>query len=312
MVRPAYPPGSGRVTLVMVSYRSGPWLFQAIDRALGQPAVAQLVVVNNGNPPELERELRRRVARDPRIQLIEGQGNIGFAAACNRGVERATGELLLLLNPDCLLPPGGVAALLKESAEWPQPWLLGCRLVYPDGREQAGARRREPTPRRMLVEGLGLYRLAPEASWLERVNQHEEPLPARTVEVEVSSGACLLLPRADYQALGGMDEGYFLHVEDIDLCLRLRQAGGRVYFTPRVVAEHRKGASRASTAWVEWHKTRGLWRFLWDYRRRFRQPVASVAAAGGLLLRLLALVLGSVWSPRSRGSDAASGGAGQP
>jgi len=83
----------------------------------------------------------------------------------------------------------------------------------------------------------------------------------------VVSGACMLLPLAPYRRLGGMDEGYFLHLEDVDFCLRFGAAGGGVYFCPRPAVTHLKSTSDASPLRVEWHKTRGFLRY---FHRHFR------------------------------------------
>ena len=294
--RPSAPDGTCAptarcVSVVMVSFYTGAPLTAAIDSVLADPQVAQLILVNNGNPSETGAALSALAARDPRVVLVEGQGNVGFSRGCNLGAAAATGEYQLLLNPDCILPAGALGGLLEAGSSLPGPWVVGPRLIFPDGAEQAGARRREPSPRRILVEGLGLYRLFPR---LQRINMHDDPLPATITPVDVISGACMLMPRADFQRIGGMDEGYFLHVEDIDFCVRFRQAGGQAHFVPRVEVVHRKGSSRTGRLRVEWHKTTGFFRYLRQFRRRYRQPGTELVARLALLLRFAAVVLRSL------------------
>lgn len=252
------------VSIVMVSYHTGPVLFEAIDDSLAQPELHELIVVDNGNPEPVLAEIGRRAEADPRLILISGHGNIGFAAGCNRGARRATGTYLFLLNPDCRLPQDALRALLAESTRLSRPWLLGGRLLNSDGSEQRGARREMLTPRSALAEVCCLDRLMPNR--FTRVNLNETPVPDRTVAVPVISGACMMLPVEDYWRVGGMDEGYFLHVEDIDFCLRFRAAGGTIAFVPQVSILHYKGTSRASPLMVEWHKTRGFIRY---FRKNF-------------------------------------------
>jgi GT2 family glycosyltransferase len=157
--------------------------------------------------------------------------------------------------------------------------MLGPRLLNPDGSEQAGDRRRVLTPWLALVEALGLYRLP----GVQRFNLHREPLPQHTLAVPVISGACMLLPQPDYWALGGMDEGFFLHVEDIDFCVRFAAGGGTVYFCPGVSVAHAKGTSEASALTVEWHKTRGFFRY---FRKHFsgRYPPGVVPLVNAAIL----------------------------
>lgn len=271
------------VSVVMVSYWTGPVLHAAIEAVLAreQYGVVELILVDNGNPPEVVAELIRRAREEPRLTLVRGRGNVGFARGCNIGARRARGRSLLFLNPDCRLGPGAVPALLTEAALLGSDWLLGCRVRNPDGSDQRAARRALLTPRTALVEVFRLDRLLP---WLfrdHRLNQHDRPLPHGTTRVDAVSGACMLLPAATFHAVGGMDEGYFLHVDDLDLFLRLHRAGVPVYFAPHVEAVHHAGSSRANPLWVEWHKTRGFLRY---FRVHFGSlawlPVLGLLGAG--------------------------------
>ena len=276
------PPVEG-VSVVMVSYRTGDVLFAAIDAVLArdQEGVAELILIDNGNPPEVVAELVRRAEAEPRFTLVGGQGNIGFAQGCNLGARHARSRHLLLLNPDCRLGPGAVPALLAEAAALGDDWMLGCRVLDPDGNDQRGSRRALLTPRTALVETFRLDRLAPRLFRHHRLNHHDHPLPRGTARVPAVSGACMMLPAATFRTVGGMDEGYFLHVDDLDLCLRLHRAGIPVYFAPHVEAVHHAGSSRASPLRVEWHKTRGFLRY---FRVHFRTS---------LLFSLLGLLIGA-------------------
>jgi GT2 family glycosyltransferase len=251
------------VCVVMVSYFTGELLFGAIDAVLREEVVARLVVVDNGNPAGVRERLQQVTENNRRLELISGQGNVGFARGCNLGAKRAREGLLLLLNPDCVPGGGEIASLVRAAKGFEGDWLVGPRLMDDDGREQAGSRRNTLSPTTLVVEGSGTYRLLPR--W-RRFNLHQEPLPEATCEVEVISGACMLMPRESYNRLGGMDEGYFLHVEDIDFCLRFRQAGGRIRFCPQVELVHRKGSSEAPSRLVERHKMEGFLRY---FRRHF-------------------------------------------
>lgn len=274
------------VSTIMVSYHTGSVLLEAIECVLAQAGLHELILVDNGNPEGIRRELERRVRRDPRLIVISGHGNIGFAAACNLGARRAGGSHLLFLNPDCRLPPDALRLLLAEGARLSGPWMLGCRLVNSDGSEQRGARREMLTPRSALAEVLRLDRLMP--GHFGRVNLNDLPVPEHAMAVPVISGACMLLPAADYWRIGGMDEGYFLHVEDIDFCHRFRAAGGEIVFVPHLSVLHYKGTSRARPLAVEWHKTRG---FIRHFRKNFdgMSPTYRAVINAGILARFVAI-----------------------
>ena len=259
------------VSVVMVSYRTGPVLAAAIEAVLArdQEGVVELILIDNGNPPEVVTVLARRAEAEPRFKFVSGHGNVGFARGCNIGADRARGRYLLLLNPDCRLGPGAIPALLAEAAALGGDWMLGCRVLNPDGSDQRGSRRALLTPCTALVETFRLDRLAPRLFHRHRLNQHDRPLPGGTARVPAVSGACMMLPAATFRAVGGMDEGYFLHVDDLDLCLRLHRAAVPVYFAPHVEVVHHAGSSQASPVRVEWHKTRGFLRY---FHVHFRTP----------------------------------------
>ena len=290
---------TGEVSVIMVSYRTGPVLAEAIDAVLAsdQAGVAELILVDNGNPPEVAAALARRAEAEPRLRLLSGHGNVGYARGCNLGAREARERYLLLLNPDCCLGPGAVPALLAEAAALDGDWMLGCRVCNPDGTDQRGSRRALLTPVTALVEALRLDRLSPRLLQRHRLNQHDIPLPEGIARVPAIGGACMMLPAATYRAAGGMDEGYFLHVEDLDLCRRLHRAGVPVYFAPHVQAIHHAGSSRADPLLVEWHKTRGLLRYFRLHYRALPWLALLGPLAVGCLARFGIRAMALWWRP---------------
>lgn len=259
------------VSLVMVSYMTGEVLFSALDAALApdQEALLELILVDNGNPPQTLEELKRRAKTEPRLKIINGHGNVGFAQGCNIGVNAARGDCLLLLNPDCCLAPGALPALLAEAETLGDDWMLGCHVLDPDGSNQRGSRRALLTPLTALVETLRLDLLIPPLFRRHRLNLHDSPLPEKTSRIPVISGACMMLPAATFRKVNGLDKGYFLHVDDLDLCLRLHRAGTPVYYAPHVKAIHYTGSNRSKLLLAECHKAIGFLRYFW---RHFHGP----------------------------------------
>jgi hypothetical protein len=255
-----------RVSAVIVSYFTGPLLARAIASLKAQPDVGEIILVDNGNWEDAVAEAIAADAGGAPVEVITGQGNVGFAAACNLGARKARGEFLLFLNPDAVMPEYGLARLLADGKTLPRPWVMGAKIVDPGGSEQQGSRRAVLTPWRAFVEATKLYKLAPRHPYFRRFNLHGEPCPAETTATPVISGACFFVPRSDYFAIGGMDERYFLHVEDIDFCLRIAEAGGGVYFNPHVEVAHHKSSSRANPLRVEFRKTTSMLRY---FRRHF-------------------------------------------
>ena len=297
------------VSVVMVSYRTGPILYSAIDSVLGfsQKGIIEVIVVDNGNLPAVTRKLARRSGEETRLTLISGHGNVGFARACNIGGARARGRYLLLLNPDCCLSPGAIPALLAEAKTLDDDWMLGCRVLNPDGSDQRGSRRALLTPVTALVETLRLDRLAPSLLRRYRLNHHDSPVPGETARVPVISGACMMLPTATFHAVGGMDEGYFLHVDDLDLCFRLHKAGIPIYFSPHVAAIHYAGSSRANPVQIEWHKMRGFLRYFLIHFNNIRWLPLLAPLAIGIMVRfginIVQSLLLTAWKKRPKAND---------
>lgn len=298
---------AGTVSVVIVSYRTGPTLWASLDRVLAEDAVGEVVLVDNGNDAATLAALRARSAGTPRLRVLSGHGNIGFAAGCNLGARATAGRFLLLLNPDCLVEPGSIAGLLAavdaEVSGNTQPWIATVRLLDESGAEQRGSRRNSGTPGQCLAEALRLDRLLPRRWAPPRLNLNDLPLPATIAAVPAISGAFMLMTRATYDALGGMDEGYFLHVEDLDFCLRLGRRGGVAYFMPELSCTHVKGTSAASAWFVERHKLRGFRRY---FDRHFAashplvlRELCWLCLAAGLLARAGLRVVSAAVSDRS-------------
>ena len=293
-------PAGVQISAVVVSFFTGSVLARCVDALRLQPGVREIILVDNGNP---EGAVEAAIGPDcggPPIRHIAGHGNIGFAAACNLGARAAEGELLLFVNPDAILPPGGAETLARDGRKRDGAWLMGAKIIDPDGAEQRGSRRAVLTPWRAFVEAARLYNFAPRHPYFRRFNLHGDPCPAEVTPVPVISGACFMLPKKDYWSVGGMDERYFLHVEDVDFCLRFAKAGGTVFFNPKVSVLHFKSSSEVDPVFVEMRKTSSMMRY---FRAHFSEPYPApfmqlvglllwtqfaVSAAGKTLQRLAA------------------------
>ncbi len=258
MSRAAGPPDTplARVDVAIVNYNAGDWLARCIeslrpDRA-GEPNV---IVVDNGSSDASLQALDDAAPGRDGLTVDRLDRNTGFAAGVNRAAGHASREFLLILNPDCLLAPAVLARLVEELDDHPEAALVSGKVLDCNGKEQRGSRRRLPTPRRVIGEMLRLGG--------ERIDRTGTPAPQSSVEVEAVSGACMLVRRNAFVELGGMDERYPLHFEDLDLFARLRAAGWTLRWVPGVEIVHAGGRSSGTRpVGVLWAKHRGLWRYL--------------------------------------------------
>ncbi len=173
----------------------------------------------------------------PRVHLDVAAENLGFARANNRAAARAQGRFWLLLNPDTIVHPGALDALVQYMEAQPRTAAIGPLLLNPDGSPQPSIERL-PSLGREWWRLFHLDRLMPLSQYPRAV--FGSPL-ARPVEV--LSGACVLLRRQAVQPLGLFDEDYFVYSEEIDLCDRLRQAGWQLHWLPTARVTHRGGQS---------------------------------------------------------------------
>lgn len=243
-----------RVGVIIVAHDSGAFLQAGVRSVLAQNIALQLIVVDNASRDGSIEAL----PADARLTLLRNADNRGFGVACNQGAARCDAGLLLFLNPDCELPPAALAQLCDILEANPQIGLLGAQLLDGDGALQAASRRRTPRPVQAIRIALGLTRaeVAPDSAAATSGNA-VAPEP-----VEATSGALMLMHRLLFEQLGGFDEGYVLHCEDLDLCRRVLAAGRSVAIAPQVRVPHHKGtSSRRRPVWVEWQKHRGMLRY---------------------------------------------------
>ena len=271
------------VDAVVVSYDSASTIDACLRALLAQPEIASLHVVDNGSRDDTASRVEAMAAAEPRIVLIRRPGNPGFAAGCNAGAaaNAACGPSpwLLFVNPDLELPTGALGRLLAHASAIPRPGALGADLRDASGQQDPAARRRDLSLLRMLLAAgrRAALDLAADGALVVQ-------------PVEACSGALMLIPRAAFDAVGGWDAGYRLHVEDLDFCRRLREAGFAVAVANDVPVLHHRGvSSRARPFFVEWHKHRGLWRYWWRFEARGVTTLLAPLVLGALGARLLLL-----------------------
>jgi len=236
------------VTAVVVTYHTGARLRECLYALIGCPEVSGIRIVNNGNPPGMTQWLHDFCARQDRVTLIEPGANLGFGKGINLACKNVPDGFLLLVNPDAVIKRDAVAALMAAARSLQGPWIAGGRIFGLDGKEGRGARRRKLTLWRALTSLAGFD------TW----NLNRAPRPDGPVPVGAVSGAFMLTDTESFGQLGGFDEAYFLHVEDVDLCRRAKEAGGDVVYCPDAGALHYGSTSGVSSKLVARHKAESL------------------------------------------------------
>jgi GT2 family glycosyltransferase len=248
------------------------------ERLRGEAEI-ELCLVDNGSSDATAEAVRSAF---PWVRVIALPRNLGFSAACNRGLTETSGRYRLLLNSDAALQPGCIEIALAYLDRYPEVGALGPRLVGPGGELQNSAHA-YPSALSELVP-LVLLQLARPRRYPSR-RWH----PRAAVDVDAVRGAALFLSERALRRIGPLSEEYFFFLEETDWCWRARVAGFRVVYLPEVSVMHVSGASskrkHPARTRIEYH--RSLYRFLLKYRGL--TPAAAVFA-----LRVAKLVLYSL------------------
>jgi GT2 family glycosyltransferase len=267
------------VSILMVNYRAYDELASCLDSLrpfLGDDL--EVIVVDHVSEPAAAARL---VQRFPWVQLIPVSANPGFAAGVNRAARAATGRHFLLLNPDCVVD-GDIAHALAEWLEGHARVAAAGGLVREsDGTVQASARRFPNFTTGFAGRTSWLSRVWPTNRWTRRNLVAREDLRS-PIEVDWVSGACMMVRREAFEAVGGMDERFFLYWEDADLCFRLSRAGWLTVYNPVVGITHFTGRSSALA------RKQSLIAF---HRSAFRFYVKHGGRLGRLISPLVFLVL---------------------
>lgn len=268
-----------RISVIMVSYMTGPALLDAVEAVQDDPDIYELIIVDNGNiqadRDRLFEQTKTQTEARGRVRLLQGHGNVGFARGCNYGAALATGNYLFFLNPDAVIDAGAARKLAAAGDALQMPWITGGMLLGSDGQEQRGARRGALNFGSALASFTPLHHLP----GFHSIHRDDAPLPAGPVPMPTVSGASLMMDRASFDHIDGFDGGYFLHVEDIAICRSVRQAGGTVIFVPDARAMHHGSTSDVARFWVEWHKFKGLLRYFWTSGPGVDAKVATIMGA---------------------------------
>jgi GT2 family glycosyltransferase/nucleoside-diphosphate-sugar epimerase len=260
-----------RIGVVIVNYNAGEYLDKCIRSVTQSKAPLDIVIVDNDSLDDSLSAVQALVSKPHRLKIIENQENYGFSRAVNQGALKLKNKYIMLLNPDCTIFPNTLLKLQQVMASDRSIAVAGALVFNPDGSEQRGCRRNEPTLKRSIVTALGLGKRQ------EGIDQTYQHLPSRPVEVDAVSGAAMLVRREYFDQAGGLDEDYFLHCEDLDYCRRMRDFGYKVMFCPSASVFHRQGGSgEASSVFVEKHKHQGMLTYNRKHPQRNSTPFSKI------------------------------------
>lgn len=222
-----------KLSVVIVSWNTADILRQCLESVFAHPPAApfDVWVVDNASTDGTVAMVQQQF---PQVNLLTNPHNVGFATANNQAMRQATGDYVLLLNPDTIVHAGALQTLVHFLDTHPQTGACGARLLNADGTLQHSC---YPSPT-LGRELLRMFHLD------GRVRYHMEQWPTdQPRPVEALLGACILARRNLVEAIGWMDESFFMYSEEIDLCYRIARAGWQLHWVPQAEIVHLGGQS---------------------------------------------------------------------
>jgi len=232
---------SNSVSVIIVSYNVKRYVTHCIETVLCSDYIGEkeIIVVDNNSFDETSQYLRESF---PEIKLIENHKNVGFGKAVNHAAETATGEYLLILNPDTILQENTISTFVNYLKTHSEVGLIGPKIINPDGTLQLTCKRSFPTFSVALPKLLGFSKIFPQTKWAGKYNLTYLD-PNKIHSVDAVSGSCIFIRKTLFHEIDGFDEQFFLFGEDLDLCFRMKQKGHEIHYVPSTQILHYKGES---------------------------------------------------------------------
>ena len=277
--------------MVITSYRAKEYLHRCLDSIRRHPPEVPITVrvIDNASGDGLADMVTTEFSE---VDFTANPQNRGFAAATNAGIQAGETEFVLALNPDTRLNPGALDRLIEVMDEHPEVGICGPVLTRPNGGLDHAASRHFPTPLSSLGHFINLSRIpgAPKA-----LRDYTAPTD-QSGPVDAVNGAFMLIRRKALEDVGLFDEGYWMYMEDLDLCYRMRQAGWLTWFESSVSSEHVKGGStgpyRSLRLNYAFHY--GMYRFYRKHYAADHSPFVNAAVYAGIVMKLTVSSIRSV------------------
>lgn len=273
------------LVIVILNYNTRDLLRGCLQSLQTQTGLAYKTIVVDNASTDASADM---VAQEfPDVTLIRAQSNNGYAFGNNLGLRLAgfgagavaTARYAMLLNPDTVVPDGALAGMLAFADANPDVGAVGPRLLLLDGSLDKACRRSFPTPEVSFYRFSGLGRLFPKSRRFGRYNMTflDEK---QTADVDSVVGACMLARADAITQAGLLDEQFFMYGEDLDWCLRIKQAGWRVVYFADVIVHHKKRAASSASPKAQYEFQRAMWLF---YKKHY---LAGASAPVNALVRL--------------------------
>jgi GT2 family glycosyltransferase len=234
------------LAIIIVTFNSRDEIDACLDSLIGHtaPFPTTITVVDNASTDGTAGHVREKY---PSVQVIDSGGNHGFAKANNIGIRATQSDYVLLLNPDTVAPPGAIQTLVRGLASHPEAAIAGARLLNDRGfPELSWGDAITPWNETRQMISLRLY-----LRKIRFVVRRIDRLSRQAREVGWVSGACMVIRRVELEALGLLDERYFMYNEDVDLCVSMKARGRTTLYVAGAEVLHYRGRSAPTNPELE-------------------------------------------------------------
>jgi GT2 family glycosyltransferase len=281
------------LSIIIVNWNSLKWLPECLGSIFATTSSSdfEVIVVDNASTEDETEKIRQFF---PQVRTIRSNKNLGFAGANNLGVRKSRGSYLLFLNPDTKVLGSAIDTMLNCLRSTPNVGAVGCKLLNTDGSIQTSCIQKFPTIANQLLD-IEFLRLR----WPHWKFWGISPLfssDSTPSDVEVISGACLMMERKTFVEAGMFSEHYFMYAEDVDLCHKVRELKKRAVYVGTASVVHHGGGpskSRNGSQWVAIMQRRAILKFCERTRGRAYAEVYRFATgmAAAVRVGLLALLI---------------------
>ena len=226
------------LAIIIVTYNSRQEIDACLESLVGHtaPFPTTITVVDNQSPDGTAAHVREKW---PSVTVIDAGANVGFSKANNLGIRATDSEYVLLMTPDTVAPPGAIQTLVRGLAAHPEAAIAGARLLGPTGfPELSWGPPIGPWNELKQKVFSALYHRK-----VRRIVRKVDKLSRQAREVAWVSGACMVIRRSDLEAVGLLDERFFMYTEDVDLCVQMTTRNRRVLYVAGAEVLHHRGRS---------------------------------------------------------------------
>jgi len=274
-----------RISCIIVTYNSEKSIKNCISSIQSSPIQSEIIVVDNNSYDNTKELLRGK-----NINTVFLENNVGFGRGVNIGVEKSETEFLFILNPDTEILPDTFSELLN-FADSNKNWsVLAPRLNYPDGKLQISAREFPDRLDFLAGRGSPLFKLGltdeKKAGYI--IPENDNPL-----EVPAVAATAILMKTDFFNQIGGFDEMFFMYLEDIDLCRRVRDKGENIFMIPTAVVKHIwRESSKSRPFFTSYHHHRSVYKYFRKYypNQIIKNMALLLALSGGFIVSSLLIL----------------------